>query len=239
MIAGSTVVTDQDDHAALPEVLTELKEQLDIEPQEVLADKGYYTPDIIEQIERESRSVCYIPVPKKEPSADTITFTYDAITDRYTCSEGKPLPLLTKKKRKRNSIADVYRGTECGACRVRAQCTQSPHGRMVHRYHNQAWRDTYKERMMTPTARTIVALRKTLVEHPFGTIKCWAGKLPLLLRGRVNVATEIKLYVTAYNFKRLLSIEPLDCLLARAQAYRWTLPLPENEPLVFYRIFVN
>lgn len=238
LIAASNVLTDQDDHAALPQALTELKEQLNIEPQEVLADKGYYTPDIIEQIERDTCSICYIPVPKKEPSADTITFTYDAITDCYTCSEGKPLPLFTKNKHKRNSIADVYRGSECGTCRVRAQCTQSSHGRMVHRYHNQTWRDTYKERMMTSAVRAIVALRKTLVEHPFGTIKCWAGKLPLLLRGLVNVTTEIKLYVTAYNFKRLLNIEPIDRLVALAQGYRWILALPENEVLALHCSFL-
>ena len=48
--------------------------------------------------------------------------------------------------------------------------------------------------------------RKQTVEHPFGTIKLWAGASHLLTRGLKNVSTELNLHVLAYNLKRMLSI---------------------------------
>ncbi len=48
--------------------------------------------------------------------------------------------------------------------------------------------------------------RKQTVEHPFGTIKLWAGASHLLTRGFKNVSTELNLHVFAYNLKKILSI---------------------------------
>lgn len=51
-----------------------------------------------------------------------------------------------------------------------------------------------------------VALRKTLVEHPFGTIKQWMNQGYFLLRGFEKVGTEMSLSVLAYNMKRVINI---------------------------------
>jgi len=48
--------------------------------------------------------------------------------------------------------------------------------------------------------------RKQTVEHPFGTIKLWAGATHILTRRFKNVSTEINLHVLAYNIKRMMSI---------------------------------
>ncbi|MEK9138135.1 MAG: IS1182 family transposase, partial [Bacteroidota bacterium] len=193
MIADTEVLTDQDDHAALPVMVKSLQEELGVIPEAIAADKGFYTPDLIEQVETKTTAKCYIPVPEKNDDPSGVTFHYDASTDSYTCSAGRPLALHQRNKRKRNSLTNVYRGTQCAGCQLRSQCTTSRRGRTVHRYHNQDWRDKYRERMKENTSKGIIALRKCLVEHPFGTIALWGGKLPLLLRGAANVATEINL----------------------------------------------
>ena len=54
-----------------------------------------------------------------------------------------------------------------------------------------------------PRAMTV---RKSTVEHVFGTLKYWMGWTHFLTRGIENVATEMSLSVLAYNFKRVLSI---------------------------------
>lgn len=54
-----------------------------------------------------------------------------------------------------------------------------------------------------PNAMTV---RKSTVEHVFGTLKHWMGWTHFLTRGIQNVATEMSLNVLAYNFKRVLSI---------------------------------
>jgi len=77
--------------------------------------------------------------------------------------------------------------------------------------------------MKKNVSKAVVALRKCLVEHPFGTIKLIGGKVPLLLRGAVKVATEINLYATAYNFIRLLNCTRWDALTDQVASYSWKL----------------
>lgn len=223
MIAATTVLTDQDDHAALPVIVKSLHEELGVSPTSVTADKGYYTPDLIQHVETETNTTCYIPLPEKDTASSPVTFRYDPSTDCYTCSAGQPVVLLQKNKRKNKSLTNVYRGTQCADCHLRPQCTRSPRGRIVHRYHNQDWRDAYRERMQHHRSKNIVALRKSLVEHPFGTIKLWGGKLPLLLRGVAKVTTEINLYAMAYNVRRLLNCTLWDTLKEQLATYSWKL----------------
>jgi hypothetical protein len=71
------------------------------------------------------------------------------------------------------------------------------------------------------TAKNVIGLRKQMVEHPFGTIKYWMGKIPLLLRGKQKVTTEMNIYSTIYNFRRLLSIESYQDIRHMIQEYDW------------------
>jgi hypothetical protein len=51
-----------------------------------------------------------------------------------------------------------------------------------------------------------VKLRKTLVEHPFGTIKRHMDQEYFLMRWLPNVGAEMSLTVLAYNIKRAIKI---------------------------------
>ncbi|NMM81391.1 IS5 family transposase [Acidovorax sp. SRB_14] len=52
----------------------------------------------------------------------------------------------------------------------------------------------------------MVTVRKSTIEHVFGTLKHWMGWTHFLTSGIQNVATEMGLNVLAYNFKLVLSI---------------------------------
>jgi len=52
----------------------------------------------------------------------------------------------------------------------------------------------------------MMKLRKSTVEHVFGTLKHWMGSAHFLTRGSENVATEMSLNVLAYNMKRVISL---------------------------------
>jgi hypothetical protein len=67
----------------------------------------------------------------------------------------------------------------------------------------------------------LIKERGTIVEHPFGTIKYWMGKFPLRLRGKEKVQTEMDIFTTAYNLKRLINIENMGNLLKMVQNYEW------------------
>jgi predicted RecB family nuclease len=64
------------------------------------------------------------------------------------------------------------------------------------------------EEMETEVANNpnLMVLRKSTVEHPFGTIKLWMGADHFNMREMKNVATEMSLHVLAYNLKRVMNI---------------------------------
>jgi hypothetical protein len=51
-----------------------------------------------------------------------------------------------------------------------------------------------------------MAVRRSTVEHPFGTIKAWMGVTHFLCRRLPRVSAEMSLHVLAYNLKRVMKI---------------------------------
>jgi transposase len=221
LIADSEVKTETNDQELLESMVTSLKEELDIEPEEVIADKGYYNPKLIQSIEQESKTSCYIPVPESSRDRDNVTFTYDSEKDEYRCIEGKRLVLKSRNKIKKKRLADLYKGIECDGCRIRSMCTKSKTGRMYYRYHDEDWCDEFRTRMRGVVAKIAIGIRKSLVEHPFGTIRMLMGKMPLLMRGLGGVQSEINLHTTVYNLKRVLNIEGVAHIRNVIQDYEW------------------
>ncbi len=51
-----------------------------------------------------------------------------------------------------------------------------------------------------------MTVRRSTVEHPFGTIKAWMGATHFKMKTLKHVATEMALHVLAYNLKRVMAI---------------------------------
>ena len=75
--------------------------------------------------------------------------------------------------------------------------------------------------MLEPKSKKRIKERKTIVEHPFGTLKWMMGKFHFLLTRKEKVQIELDLYATAYNFKRLINIDNMGLLLQKAENYTW------------------
>lgn len=222
LIADSEVVTDETDLEQLPNMMKSIKEELGEAPKETIADRGYNTPDLIEALEKQERETqVYVSQQKMTRDTEEIKFEYDEERDEYKCSEGKRLVIKQRNKLKRKSLANVYQGIECEGCPRRNRCTDTKKGRTVQRYINQKWRDDYKKKMESKEGKSKMSLRRQLVEHPFGTIKYLMGKIPLKLRGKEKVSTEINLYTTVYNLKRLINIESFETIYEQMESYAW------------------
>jgi len=219
MIADTEVTDDANDLNQLEAMVNSLEEELGKKPEEVLADKGYYNPKAIEKVELDEDVKCYVAIPKEKE--EVAEFEYDKEKDEYICSEGKQLVLKQKNKERKNGYADMYQGIECDGCKERVECTKAKNGRIIHGPTNVEWIESYKKRMEQVSSKVKVNKRKSIVEHPFGTLKYWMGKIPFLLRGKEKVSTEINLYSTAYNIKRLLNIESFDAIIAIIVGYDW------------------
>ena len=91
----------------------------------------------------------------------------------------------------------------CTSCRLKQQCTPSVE-RRVTRWEHEAVIDALQTRMdLRPRA---MRERRSLVEHPFGTIKAWMGHSHFLMKRLPNVKTEISLHILAYNMKRVMAV---------------------------------
>ena len=62
-------------------------------------------------------------------------------------------------------------------------------------------------------APAVIARRKALVEHPFGTIKFWMNQRAFLMRGLEKVRAEFSLSSLCYNIRRVLNIVGVEKLL--------------------------
>ena len=218
MIGMMDVTNDPIDYYLLEDNVKALEEQVDIIPEEVLADKGYANEEQIQKMELNGIQ-CIVPFPKlgvNQKQIDAgITFQYDEKEDVYRCSQGQILPLATKNVIKNNKHHAMYQGKNCLKCPLKSQCTQSKRGRIIYRRKDNEWLLAYMEKLKTPNYKKGCRERRNYVEHPFGTIKYMMGQIPLLLRGKKKVQVEIDLYATAYNIKRLLNIEPMEVLLQK------------------------
>ena len=62
-----------------------------------------------------------------------------------------------------------------------------------------------------------MTVRRSTVEHPFGTLKFWMGSAHFLMKTLRNVKTEMSLHVLSYNLKRVMNILGVPGLLQAMQ----------------------
>ena len=55
-------------------------------------------------------------------------------------------------------------------------------------------------------APDMMKLRRSTVEHPFGTLKSWMGSTHFQMKTIKRVSAEMSLHVLAYNLKRVIKI---------------------------------
>lgn len=224
LIVTAEVTNAQADQQQLQPMHERVSEVLGEAPEELLADTGYADLGDIQRIERETPTRCFIPENDRHKQKEAIQFRYDPRTDRYICTAGSEL--VPKRKgvyrKGEGAFMDVYEGIACQGCALQALCTSAKNGiRQLKVFHGALWREQYRKRIRSRYGRGRVKRRKAVVEHVIGTIKYWMGQIPLVLRGKSKVQTEINLYTTGYNLKRLASITPMSELIEQVKGFKW------------------
>ena len=86
---------------------------------------------------------------------------------------------------------------------MKAMCTPAKQRRIT-RWEHEALIEAMQQRLdHMPNA---MRLRRSLIEHVFGTIKDWMGRAHFRTRRLANVAAEMSLHVLAYNLKRAVAV---------------------------------
>ena len=211
LIVDFDVSTCPDDKGALPKMTESAKEIMGIEEISVVADKGYYDGEDIEQCE-ENGTTCYVPKLKDtahlpDRNYDRSHFRYNKEADCYTCPEGEKFMFTGNNKRGNRVVDKLYTNPKaCRNCKNHDLCTINKQGRKLYREPHQGALDTVNARMLTDEARQTFRERKKLVEHPFGTTKSIWGYRQFLCRGQEKTTAEQSLTFLAYNFRRVFNI---------------------------------
>jgi transposase len=218
LIVEVEVTNEGTDDALLTAMARKAKKGLGVKKLKVVADGGYFSNEALKACEK-ARITTYLPMEESKDAErkglfSKTLFKYDKKRDVYICPEGAemtPRSKGTRKTQRTNWEFFLYSTNQCTGCPVREQCTTSKTGRKIRRWVDHAVLERLKKRLKRHPE--MMRLRKTLVEHPFGTMKVGMGHERLLLKGIENVATEIKLTVLSYNFKRVISILGIETMI--------------------------
>jgi transposase len=179
-----------------------------------LADKGYFSGVEIAACDKASITVT---MPRPETSGNRkkgmyvkADFKYDADRDIYTCPTGDELTYRYTREEDGLQVRR-YWTNECQHCPVKSRCTTGKE-RRVTRWEYEHLVDEMRDRLRS--ADDPMTLRRSTVEHPFGTIKAWMGTTHFLMRRLKNVRTEMALNVLAYNIKRMVALVGIKRLMA-------------------------
>jgi transposase len=176
-------------------------------PRQVTGDTTYGTTENIVALE-DAGIRAYVPLPDfglRRPAFFAQTdFTYNPERDEYRCPQQHPLKRETAKY---SEGVVVYRAaaTTCNGCSVKTQCTESGHGRSVHRSFYADYLEQVRAYHATEAYQKAIRKRQVWVEPLFAEAKMWHGLRRFQRRGLVNVNIEGLLIATGQNLKRFLA----------------------------------
>jgi transposase len=215
LIVDHEVTNEATDERQLSNMAIKAKETLGVNEIEALGDKGYYSKEEIKKCEDE-HIVCYVPTynssRNKKAGLYTIAdFNYQRDEDNYICPTKQKLTFNHTTQHSGKQVK-VYSTQTCSSCNLMVKCTKAKHGRIIRRWVHQNVIDDMVDRVKKNPDK--MDKRKSLVEHPFGTIKHNMDHGYFLMRGFKKVSAEMSLSVLCYNMKRVLNIIDFKELMA-------------------------
>jgi transposase/IS5 family transposase len=218
MIVEQAVTNQVVDIGLLMQTAEPARVILDVERIDVVADRGYFKIEDIEACEKAGLTP-HVPKPQRGPAVRKGFFTkeefrYDPARDVYICPAGKILAPHHQGKLRDLKKIDYSNPAACPVCPLRSRCTTDR--RRVSRLENEAVLDRMAGRLKARP--DILARRRELVEHPFGTIKQWMNQGAFLMRGLDNVRAEFSLTALVYNLRRAVNILGVDAMMAAVRA---------------------
>lgn len=206
-VVAVDVTSDVVDYGQLHNIALAAKEELGSETLIAVADRGYYSGEEFSKCEADNIQPI-APKPDRGSRAQSEGYTkyhfkYDAEEDVYICPQGHRLPQPRQRKADRK-LKRYYNVTACGSCSSKPLCAAKTKYRYITRTEHDDLSDIVDD--FTRANHALYSQRKSLVEHPFGTVKRALGFTYFLTRGQENVRTESLLHFLAYNMKRLVNI---------------------------------
>jgi len=206
LIVTHEVTNVGNDRAQLTKMGTAAKAAMGKQRLQALADRGYFSGPEIKAC-TEANITPMVPKPMTsnagaEGRFSKADFIYIAKDDEYQCPAGE------RAIRRFTTVGHgmtihKYWSSACPRCPLQGQCTTSSNRRIT-RWEHEAVLEAMQRRLDSKPKAMMV--RRSTIEHVFGTLKHWMGSTHFLTRGLQHVGTEMSLHVLAYNFKRLIKL---------------------------------
>ena len=230
LIVADDVTNEVNDLEQLAAMAKAAKAALEVETLDAAADAGYHNG--VEVVECETSGITpYVPRPitssqnEKKGLYTKEAFTYSAELDAYQCPAGQWLGYSTQTEDKDGRTLRYYANwPACATCPLRARCTESKQGRRIMRTPEELRLEAMAGRMEEKPG--LMLERKSVVEHPFGTIKWWWDSGYFLLKGLMKVRGEFSLMTLAYNLRRVINLLGVECLLEALRTGKMPVPQP-------------
>lgn len=216
LIVAYEVTDSPVDNNELSNMAKKAKEALNTESLEVVADTGYYNHlEIKECVDNQITPYVSEPLKTGNPEINTFfsksNFTYDKTNDYYICPCSYIMECKEISKDKKGGYKKLYNCNNVLNCPMKAKCTTSKVGRYIYRWEHEDIIDEMKERMLKDKEKA--KKRKSIVEHPFGTIKRAMDQGYFLMKGKPKVNAEFATTSFTYNLKRVYNILGMQKLM--------------------------
>ncbi|MET0101000.1 MAG: IS1182 family transposase [Sedimenticola sp.] len=206
LIITHEVTNRGSDRAQLSNMAKKAKAVLGSDELAVVADRGYYSGEEILACE-ESGIRVYLP--KNQTSGNQAKgyfgkrdFIYQLDVDEYVCPAGERA-IYRFSRVERGMTIRRYWSSACIECSMKPKCTQGLY-RRISRWEHEAVLDTVEARL--DHKPDMMKIRRSTVEHPFGTIKSWMGATHFQMKTLNRVRAEMSLHVLSYNLKRVMNL---------------------------------
>ena len=214
----------------LAPMATRSAELLEVENLTAVADTGYdcatdIADCVMNGIEPHVAGVdITVCIPTDEPQSEITSHVNGRavyLPDRNIaiCPMGKPL--YPSSYRKKPGDAVFINGRACSKCTCRCirgrqkEFTRAMPFADFHKEYDDS--DLFVRQVRITPSRRLVRLRKTIVEHPFGTVKQAMDSRHCLLKGLRFVRGEFSLAFLSYNLKRVINIMGVPNLITTLQ----------------------
>lgn len=219
LLAVAEVTNAPNDEHQLRAIAEQAKTVLQVEQLTVVADAGYHNgPEVVACVAAGITPLVPGFNTSKNGRAGRFTkadFTYLPERDAYRCPRDAILPFRFERGAHGEVERFYYDFSACTACPLRTRCTAESNpqrGRRIVRTGSETALEAMAARLhANPQAMTV---RRSLAEHPFGTMKRGHDGGYFLLRGLQKVRGEFSLSGLAYNLIRVINVLGVPRLLA-------------------------
>jgi transposase len=223
LIVGVRVTQAASDWDQLLPALEQIDQRLKQKPKQIVADAGYTTRAIIEEMAE--RKMDFLgSMPREDASSGRTAphrlppsaFIFQPETNRYVCPEGKFLHHEGRLKNERGLVSRRYlaRAKDCQACMRKPACCPENRsgGRGILRLEESVAVLAFRQKMATEQARANYHRRGRVAEFCNAWIKSKLGLRQFHLRGLAKVQMEMLWACLTYNLQQWVRLRKTSSL---------------------------